>query len=138
MPSGPLGPGRATLYDRNAMNRRNGYAAANVAPHGATVRSNYTVPAGSLAIVRYLHESILRVTVAAPVGPVQAFWSTGDGVTWHYTNTSDNTAGAQNRNVVGLEVGLASGEVLSLTTADAGTGGTVTYHCVSFSQELVI
>lgn len=138
MPSGPLGPGRGTLYDRSYSRQALTFANTGVAPHASTVRGTYTVPAGSLALVRYAGLQIVRQTAAAPVGLAIAYADLATSYLINDIALQLNGVGDNVRQLLTGELSLAAGEALRLVTSDASTGGTLFLAAWAGAQEIVI
>jgi hypothetical protein len=58
-----MGQRDGIYYDRNATSITNNYAAATIAPHGATNRWTYTVPSGRKAFLEFAEVQVIMETV---------------------------------------------------------------------------
>ena len=117
-------------YDRNPLVQRGAWGAVAM-PHAVVERLSYTVPKDKLAMLEFVECSVVRVTVAAPVGRAQAFLQiTPEGLTGRVIlrariqgNNIEDRADAW----VGLNLLLREGDQIQLFTSDASTGGTCDY-----------
>lgn len=122
---------RAAPADRNPTSKGHTYQATGVAPHGATTRFSYTVPAGKKLVLEAAQNTALRATAAAPVGLYQSvalIVLIDANQPWlSYAWSLDNTVGARTAMNFAGPVSLLAGEQLITSTSDASTGGTVNY-----------
>lgn len=130
---------RPTYYDRNPANQTKYNNTGAVAPHGATQRWTYTVPAGKKAFIEQIMTSIIRSTVAAPVGTTLNevdLIPNGGGVnilSLRYMNTNgvnDNT----DLHLTNLGE-INAGDQINALDVDTSTGGTVTFVKTAKIQE---
>lgn len=130
---GHLGPQSANYYGRNPVVRTAEYDAQGVSPHAATTRNTYTVPTGKLAYVESLYCLVVRITAATAASRVGAVCnldpSGGEPAVDIIRALLLTNAVGDNHGVVLASGGyLAAGDVLTLVTSDASTGGTVDYQ----------
>jgi len=116
------------LDARQGVTRGLVYAAATVAPHGATTRATYTVPAATRAILESCHVSFCvdvlqtaiglsdaRVTVTPDSGGLHTALGCLAGVAI--------TVGSRQSDAGATAVILNTGNVVTIVTEDAATGG---------------
>lgn len=135
---GHYNPGRQAVYDRSPVGQALSYTADGVAPHGVTTRFTRTVPAGMRAVLQSAAATLLRVTAAAPVGLLEV--TVTATVAAAPVRVVDlllltNAVGDTQRDVWSGELLLGAGDVLSGTSADASTGGTVDYRINALQTE---
>lgn len=122
---------RPNYIDRNPIQRLQSATVLATGPHTTTQRYSYTVPAGKRAIVEFIEQHIRRDTAAAPVGIVQVFhqYTPFGGSLSNFSITALATNGALDNISQNFSVGkgMAAGDVISGSTNDVGTGGTLTY-----------
>jgi hypothetical protein len=122
---------RPFYLDRNAATRVNGYAATGVAPHAATSRWSYTVPAGRAAQLGPYSISSSRDTVAAAVGTVWNYVNispaAGGSIAVNLLSLINNTLYAQQQVQVGLSGTIFAGDTVQGFTSDNSTGGAISY-----------
>lgn len=128
---GHLNPRAAQSTDRNPIAKNQANKQSAIAPAAETVRWTYTVPTAKRAQVMAGCSSVVRVTAAAPAGYAYAALRHNDGTTTAYYclaaeigNAVDSDARAQ----IGNGPTALAGHVLDAVTADASTGGTVTFE----------
>lgn len=129
---GHLQQSRPAYHDRTPVAKASNYGADGIGPHGTTVRSTYTVPSGKKALLMGAQVNAYRATAAAPVGKVMAKLvvspAVGGGTNPVLRSSAGNAVGELFGDNIG-EVGVFSaGDVASLTSEDASTGGTVDYR----------
>jgi len=122
---------RLSYGDRNSSNVSVTFLAAAQAPAGSTVRATYTVPSGRGARLEMLMVSEYRVAVAAPVGRFTMIGALFvGGVTQMdlaLAISSGNVAESGDKQIIGDCGILQIADQVKLITADASTGGTVTF-----------
>lgn len=118
------------------------YIAAGVAPHAATIRATYTVPAGRAAIVEIAQASIIRDAAPAPAsiasGRVRYLPSFGGTLWLCEAVIFDAAVGARDVSAVGLTLYMAAGDTIDLETFDGSTGGTVRYAMTAKVTEILL
>lgn len=118
------------------------YNAAAIAPHVATVRWTYTVPAARFAVVEFLHVSLTRQTAAAPVGEAIAaigiIPSGGALSRILQVVIFTNAVGDKDHAEWGGRILLAAGDALEGRTIDTSTGGTFRYLVSARISEYVL
>lgn len=127
---------RPAYYDRNATSIADGYF-ADVGPHANTVRFTRTVAAGKKLIVEFANSSIIRTTVAAPVGSYSSYINVQSTSGLRLTDifSRDNTQYVYIRQATPVSVTIYAGESYTGETSDASTGGTITYlHQIKSTQ----
>lgn len=128
---------RPFYIDRNPANGSQEYSAANVAPHAATTRFTYTVPAGKKAYLEAATAHARIQTVAAPgarrLVSVQKSVAANMALLARriYTNVANDQVDAQETQL-GL---LGAGESINAITEDLSTGGGVDYYISLFRTE---
>lgn len=134
MRGGTVLPSRPVYYDRNPLATQQSYEAGAVAPHVQTTRTTYTVPTGKKAYGEYIILFLFRSAAAAPVGiaNAQASYtpSGGGAANVGIIISNSNTVGATDRLVVTSFGLLAAGDVVTTSTTDSSTGGTVDYKTI--------
>lgn len=124
-------PARAAPYDRAALEIGRRFFSAGIGPHASTQRFTYTVPAGKKCLVESVQAMYLRETVAAPVGLFSALVQVNllavTAIDLATTISLNNTVGATDRAIVAPQSTIIATSLLQAFTADAGTGGAVTY-----------
>ena len=122
-------------YDRNAITVFKRYVATDVAPHAATERWSYTVPKGRKAFVEYLAASAVRITIAGPHGLVTACIDLGiagaSAESVMAAQVMTNEIGDKDRVNIGHSLTLEGGDVLTSSTTDLSTGGTMAYRTIA-------
>lgn len=122
---------RPAFFDRNPGPKTSMYSAGGVAPHASTTRWSYTVPVGRKAWVDSMWIQVDRAAAGTTAGVVAAnlnYVPNGGtvgvfGQGWLF----NNAVGAVNQ-VVAEQFGyLGAGDVLSSTTSDGSTGGSIDY-----------
>jgi hypothetical protein len=122
---------RAQYYDRNPTAIIKSAFLRTVAPHSATQRWIYTVPANRKAFVEYLTNKIRRFGAASAVADFQSliqYTPSGAGANViseviSQDNAMENAFG----DVVGSFGLLVAGDSMNLVTSDLSTGGSVDY-----------
>jgi len=103
----------------------------DVAPHGITVRWEYTVPAGRKAFVESLQVRIMRTAAATTLGKAHAIIvliPSGQAGAYQFVcSLLNNTVGASESLSVGQALVLNPGDTLRAATLDGSTGGTCDY-----------
>lgn len=131
-----LAAARPAYYDRNATSVADGYF-ADVGPHATTVRFTRTVAAGKKLVVEFANSSVLRTTVAAPVGTYVAYINVQSTTGLRLTDifSRDNTLYFSTRQATPASVTIYAGEQYTGETYDLSTGGTITYlHQIKGTQ----
>ncbi len=121
---------RPAYYDRNATAYAQAYDLSLVAPHVLTIRFTTTVAAGKKLLLEHLSSTMIRQSVAAPVGDVYIAPSVTTGastypITRTYSNA--NVAGTTTYSQVVSGVTLYPSDVFTVSTFDGSTGGTMWY-----------
>ena len=124
-------PARSSEYDRTPAVKAIFYQASGVAPHIATSRASYTVPAGRKARVtsyKLQTDRATAATTAGKVGVYALYTPSGQGaLTVRLSYSLSNTVGFTDEiNSPGFDI-LLPGDVLAIYTVDASTGGTMNY-----------
>lgn len=127
-PDGLTGP---SYFDRDPISKTNTFNSAAVAPHGATTRWTYTVPANRLAFVESASVLLMRdgaPGVAAIASAVVAYTPSG-GSAVHIARTAEisATVGEPRQSPPATLALLLPGDALSGITSDVSTTGTYTY-----------
>ena len=126
-------------YDRNPISI-NGLYDATVGPHVEAVRITYTCPANRIAMVEVMGINATRITAAAPIGFVNVRWYCqpvgGVNRPFFTVTTFNNVTGVSIDRTIGSTMVLYAGDILTLTTTDVGTGGTIAYECGFKGSEL--
>lgn len=125
-----LRPALRDILDRSPVNRNLYFLGEALAPHAATQRALYTVPANRRAVIVGTKLSIRRVTAAAPaVRPRILLHQTiplaVDNLLEVYTKS--NAVGGEDKVEVYLYALLNPGDAVEIRTQDDSTGGTVDY-----------
>lgn len=122
------GSARAAYYDRNAIRISTvGFLTAGAAPHVATTRATYTVPANRKAFITQSSLDMIRITAAAPAAKQYiTFFIVGESGDFEVTML-DNTVGASRNKTGGSGAVLFAGDVVQIKTFDGSTGGTADY-----------
>lgn len=120
-------------YDRTPATKGKSYGASGVAPHVATQRWTYTVPANRKAMLESAQIVQMRETAAGPVGRSSSYiaTTTSDAVSAvaAYAVMILNAVGNPIADSKPLQAVLIAGDVVSGNTEDLSTGGTVFYQC---------
>ena len=107
------------------------YVAGAVAPHAATSRWSYTVPAGKKARVEWVYAGLIQDAVATAAGYAEAsvrYTPSGGTVTRLTDAIKINLAlGSEGHVGAGLDLMMLAGDNLNAITNDANTGGTILY-----------
>lgn len=142
MRSGGPSQNIAPITSRPGISRGLTYTATGIAPHGSTVRATYTVPAGSRAVLEnYGLSWHVETLVTTPRINAARVVVTGDSGGAHVSASSamgptGNVADAEVK--IGFpDVILNAGNIVSLDTEDASTGGTKRYELGADIYEFV-
>lgn len=123
---------RAAWYDRNAKSVTQESYVANTAPHSNTQRWKYTVPSARKFIIERLVSNSIRESQATAVGTVYNASTYRSGLvssaTFAYFEFTDNTVKLFRDRSVTSNTTMFEGDSVDFATADASTGGTVTYE----------
>ncbi len=121
----------AEARERNPLTIGLAYLAGGVAPHAATTRFTYTVPASRAAILSDVFFSVMRDAAAAPVGLVSArlvLTTLTSGSPWLIeVSFIGNTVGDMTQNMLAPALYLRAGETIAAISDDASTGGSARY-----------
>lgn len=119
------------VRERSPTTITRSYSVASVAPHGATSRWTYTVPAGKLALVSALLTHVARdgatSTPGIAQGYIQLVASGGSGVYVLLGSIISGTLGVQDHMALGQSLWLRAGDNMQGVTSDGSTGGTMFY-----------
>jgi len=118
-------------FDRNIVIVMKESSLTGTAPHGSTERWRYTVPAGKRAFVAAANLLVTRITAAAPVGQVLAWFGIYDGAASFnlaFAELFNNAIGAQCNTVLPNFGWLTAGQQLYAYTNDLSTGGTTNIY----------
>jgi hypothetical protein len=122
---------RPEWWDRNPITNSIQYVATGVAPHGATQRASYTVPAGKKAYVDMVLLTVRRdlAAGAAALAAAYATYTPSGGTETRLFQQGDfqNTVNAGQQATITQFGFLGVGDAVKLYTLDASTGGTYTY-----------
>jgi hypothetical protein len=130
MKLGSLAGARAAYYDRNATSSMSAVSVTS-GPHVITLRLSTTIASGKKALIEYGQTGVTRVTVATSSGEYHAFSQITISSTVNnfiIRPVTDNTAGATVSVFLPTQPTLYAGEVLTGSTYDLSTGGTVTFN----------
>ena len=129
----------AEMRDRNPTKIHQVYRAGAIAPHGATVRWTYTVPASRMALVEMVSLIILRdaAPTTASYGLVYLSYFPSGGSAQFATEVIEITAtvGVPQQVLIGQGMLLKAGDALSGNTNDLSTGGTYFYEVTMVATE---
>ena len=107
------------------------YSATGVAPHAATQRATYTVPANRKAQITGIKVFAMRLTAAGAVGIVQAYVqytpSGGTAGILALAQFDTNSVGDKDKDSQPAQHTMSAGDILAIFTADGSTTGTVNY-----------
>jgi len=127
----PSAVARPAWHDRNPIPSWQSYEAAGVAPHGATTRWTYTVPAGKKAIMEYAFLSLTRSGAPTTVGTAFCFLyyqpSGGSSHILYDASLRDATVGNVKEIASPTSLMLNAGDAVRGYTQDTSTGGTIDY-----------
>jgi len=122
---------RPEWYDRNPAPAAQFYSGSGVAPHSATVRWTYTVPAGKKAMVEFIECAVWRRTAATTAGSSRGFiqYTPQGGSTVVLLRAEVNTLTLGDKDCVttGQALVLKAGDALEAITEDLATGGNCDY-----------
>lgn len=117
---------RQSPWDRNQVEVARTYEAGTIAPHAETTRWTYTVPANKKLRICSAHAFIQRESAAGAVS--------FHGVRVKHDGNTFLTASSRNNAIVDAvitnsnpQVDAIAGSVITATTQDNSTGGTVAY-----------
>ncbi len=121
---------RPNWWDRNPI-QQSCEDTRVAAPHGATTRATYTVPAGKLAFLEACGVQIVRRTAASSVGRaecqlLQLNPDSSRGIAL-YAVLLNNDLGAHHEVDMGQAGIMLPGAQISIVTEDASTGGLLDY-----------
>ena len=123
--------GRPAWYDRNSVPRQDYYEGIDVAPHSATTRLSYTVPAGKKAVVELLQARVYRSSTATASSLTRAWFtlipSGGTPKIILMATIRSNNVGDKEVAQIGTTLTLFPGDKLEGGTGDLSTGGTCDY-----------
>lgn len=122
---------RPQFYDRNAQMAITAYNIINIAPHGLTNRTSFTVAPNKKAWLDSIWMHMVRSAVAAPQGLmtnlVQYTPSGGGSQALGFIYFNSNTAFDPRALVLPNEGYIAQGDLVQFQTSDASTGGFAEY-----------
>ena len=123
------------LQDLTSLVERNVNTGA-VAPHVATVRWTYTVPANKRAVMMSAYVQSLRLTAAgAAVTADNSVEINTSSVMIMAVIPTSFCAGGFSQIALGVAVDLPAGTVVTNTTVDPSTGGTIRYISSAVFEE---
>lgn len=103
------------------------YGASAVAPHAATSRWTYTVPAAKRGLITILEASVVRDVAPTTAGLANAYIQlTPSGGAATFLLLASNAGGSVNDGralALGCQLWLEAGDKLEALTSDASTGG---------------
>lgn len=117
----------ANYYDRASAPIQREFVLSTLAPHGATQRWTYTVPASRKFLLVSFWAHLRRLTAAATPAVYYTFFTVG-GLDWVFFTGIDNTVNALREVQIPYQLVLPPGTVLAGFTEDDSTGGTVEYE----------
>jgi hypothetical protein len=132
MPRILSGGARPQWFDRNPTSIIKAYN-NTLAPHGATERWTYTVPANRRALIELLQCGAKRISVAGTPAAVQVYVKvTPNGGSDTYTlyadlTSADNAIGSKEALSSQGTIALEAGDLIHGSTSDGSTTGTVEY-----------
>lgn len=117
--------------DRNPVGKNNSYGFQSLAPHAATQRWSYTVPAAKRYQLSSLVCTLLRDSLAGTGGIAQTYimyTPSGGAQGFLLAAVIDtNTVGAEQGLAVAASMVMTVGDLIAGFTTDASTTGTVLY-----------
>jgi len=131
---GYFDPRSVPFFVREPTSEEAAFSGNNVAPHGDTLRSTYTVPTGKLAKVSDVSAFIFRRTVDSGVGNVEVIIASSVRGNMALIKMRDNTLGANQRLSQNGDF-LESGEAITINTEDDGTDGRIDYRVMVSATE---
>lgn len=139
MRSGQLAMRRSPADRASSDSVSVGYVATGVAPHGLTTRISYTVPSNKRAQLGLLDILAQRDTAAAPLGVVDVQYQVrplgGAAIRIFHERLQTNGVGDTRSKGAGCSLEMQASDILEAQTADASTGGTVTYRVCMYAIE---
>jgi|SRR5882672_2815812 len=125
--------GRPAYYDRNPIARTIVFISMiPLVPHGNTIRSTYTVPAGRKAMLESAYARVRRITVAGtngtPLGEVK--YNVGGATATRIASggVGTNVALAENSGQVGTVGIMVATDTVTLETQDDSVTGDADYR----------
>ena len=122
---------RPVLPDRNPTAKSFGFFTSGVAPHTATTRWTYTVPANRKFVVGLIQNLVIRLSVATTAGETAAYnqyTPNGGGMVTTLVAINYGNAASNGMNTVGSSGQVINaGDVINGQTYDTSTGGTNTF-----------
>ncbi|SRR6266542_2012916 len=129
-----LGNKNKGWFDRNGITKAFNYYQVIITPHAATERWSYTVPAGKKAIVEFQNIHLIRWAVAGPAALANC-WTrctlVATGIANHlFAAILTNGVGDKDSYQSNSQFVLNAGDVISFSTGDGSTGGSMNYFGV--------
>jgi len=120
---------RPAWYDRSPSLQLKRFYGVDVAPHSATQRWTYTVPAGKKAFLEAINLKLIRKTAASTVGVAYASIVLNTYSVFE-ARVVTNNVGDKDAVSVGQALTLNPGDTLEGYTYDGSTGGTFDYQTI--------
>jgi len=127
-------PSRLPWYHKLAVDQGLTWSGQDVAPHGYTIRSQYTPETDVMALVFGGYASAQRITAAAALGRAKALLNTGAGTVLE-CSLYNNTPGAREWGQIATQEYTKGGTTVSIGTWDDSTGGTCDYVLSLIAEE---
>lgn len=128
-----LGTSRPAWYDRGPTVKSAGYSQGGIAPHAATDRWTYTVPANRKTAAQCIQAAVTREGVAGAPGlqltRIRYTQAGGSLIELIYAPVLANTTGAQSNLINSGTLVMLAGDLIVGNTYDNSTGGTGNYSC---------
>lgn len=115
------------IYEKNAISESAEFTQNNVAPHGDTLRATYTVPNTKLAEIQMIELFVFRRSAGSSIGNVEIKVDSSIRGRLATIIFRDNTVGAVSSQNFGKSLLLETGEIITISTEDDSTGGTLNY-----------
>lgn len=126
------GTSRPAWYDRGPLEIAKYYFAQAVAPHGVTTRWTYTVPAARKCLVELTQVTEMRDVAAGVAGTTNGFIRvvTAGAVTLDFAFTVFQNVNVDTYRQCAMapQAVMLATSVVSGSTIDSSTGGSVTYN----------
>jgi len=124
--------GRPAWYDRNPTTIRKYYNVNAQAPHSDTQQWTYTVPAGRKTFIEYIQAKVRRATAATTAGRPRCTISYAPGGSgldiFMRAAINSNNVGDCDHIILGQNMVLLPGDIVTGFTGDDSTGGTADYN----------
>lgn len=135
MRSGRSANPRQSWHDRAPSQKIQKYIANALAPHSATERWSYTVPAGKKAYVEWMQIAVTTVVVATSgrdvVDNITLTPDGGSAIDVAYLAYFKNGVGDNQQIAVGSSMILLPGDEFASISRDSSTGGTITHVLIA-------